>query len=354
MGEPGLLRDDEPPHPSGPRLHAPRYADLAARRRREPDIRPAASRAAQSDRPDPADRAGAQLSVHRSTRSSASFPTPIQRPSRQIPAMAFAPDSQYPPSAPWSVMMIQSASIRRSRASSTGWPSHIPKSSRSSTCSSHAFATGLLRERLLAMLAGFFGASAAVLAVVGLYGMISFAVARAGRRLGSASRSARERPQVVGMMMREAGWLLGAGVAVGAGLSLLAGRSTASAALRAETQRPAHAGRRVCCWPASPRSRASFRRVRRRGWIRWSRCATSRKKGRRKKEEERRKSACGSSDPSTWLRVVLSLSKDAARSRRASASGGGAPRALRKEEVRAVERPPRSRPCPTPPRRQPR
>ena len=44
-------------------------------------------------------------------------------------------------------------------------------------------------------------------------------------------------------------------------------------------------------------------------------------------------SACGPSDASTKLRVVLSVPKGEARSRRARASGGGAPRALREADV---------------------
>ncbi len=87
---------------------------------------------------------------------------------------------------------------------------------------------GLLRERLLAMLAGFFGALAAVLAVVGLYGMISFAVAQRRQEIGIRVALGAQRPQVIGMMMREAGWLLAIGLAVGAGLSLLAGRSAST------------------------------------------------------------------------------------------------------------------------------
>ena len=48
----------------------------------------------------------------------------------------------------------------------------------------------LLRERLMATLSGFFGGVAALLAVVGLYGVIAYTVARRTKKSGSGLRSA--------------------------------------------------------------------------------------------------------------------------------------------------------------------
>jgi ABC-type antimicrobial peptide transport system permease subunit len=75
------------------------------------------------------------------------------------------------------------------------------------------------------MLAGFFGIVAAVLAMVGLYGMISFSVARRQREIGIRAALGARRPQVVGMVMREAVALMIVGLVLGASASLLAGRS---------------------------------------------------------------------------------------------------------------------------------
>jgi putative ABC transport system permease protein len=66
---------------------------------------------------------------------------------------------------------------------------------------------------------------AAVLAVVGLYGMISYSVARRQREIGIRAALGARRTQVVGMVMREAVTLMSIGLAVGAAASLLAGRS---------------------------------------------------------------------------------------------------------------------------------
>jgi predicted permease len=148
----------------------------------------------------------------------------------QIPAMAFAPDSQYPTPGPWVVMMIHS-SIDPA-AAIAGIKHRLAENNPSVIAEFNVFQSrirdGLLRERLLAMLAGFFGALAALLAVVGLYGMISFAVAQRRQEIGIRVALGARRRQVIGMMMREAGWLLAVGLVVGAGLSLLAGQSAAT------------------------------------------------------------------------------------------------------------------------------
>jgi ABC-type antimicrobial peptide transport system permease subunit len=80
----------------------------------------------------------------------------------------------------------------------------------------------------MAMLAGFFGVLAAALATVGLYGVISYIVARRRNEIGIRLALGAARGQVIFMVMREAGELLVVGVAVGTALSLVAGRSVAS------------------------------------------------------------------------------------------------------------------------------
>jgi ABC-type antimicrobial peptide transport system permease subunit len=87
---------------------------------------------------------------------------------------------------------------------------------------------GLVRERLMALLSGFFGFLAALLAMVGLYGVISYLVARRRNEIGIRMALGAERRQVVRMVMGEACRLLGIGVAAGTALSLVPGRWASS------------------------------------------------------------------------------------------------------------------------------
>jgi len=87
---------------------------------------------------------------------------------------------------------------------------------------------GLLRERLLAMLSEFFGFLAGLLATVGLYGVISYMVARRTSEIGIRMALGANRRDIVAMVMGEAGTLLAVGLAVGALLSLFAARAAAA------------------------------------------------------------------------------------------------------------------------------
>jgi predicted permease len=83
----------------------------------------------------------------------------------------------------------------------------------------------LVRERLMATLSGFFGGVAALLAVVGLYGVIAYTVARRTNEIGIRMALGAGRPDVLRMILREAAMLIGAGLVVGVGLALLSGRA---------------------------------------------------------------------------------------------------------------------------------
>jgi len=88
----------------------------------------------------------------------------------------------------------------------------------------------LLAERLLATLSGFFGALAVVLAMIGLYGVMSYTVAERTSEIGIRMALGARRADVTAMILRKAATLLVAGLAVGTGLSLAAA-SAASALL---------------------------------------------------------------------------------------------------------------------------
>jgi len=87
---------------------------------------------------------------------------------------------------------------------------------------------GLLREQLMAMLSGFFGALAVILAIVGLYGVISYMVVQRRNEIGVRMALGASRRDIVTMILREAFILLGIGLAIGTMLALVAGNAAAS------------------------------------------------------------------------------------------------------------------------------
>jgi putative ABC transport system permease protein len=86
----------------------------------------------------------------------------------------------------------------------------------------------LLRERLMAVLSGFFGGLAVILATIGLYGVISYMVTRRQNEIGIRMALGAGAGSVLGLVLREAGMLLGIGLAVGVVLTIALGRLTAA------------------------------------------------------------------------------------------------------------------------------
>jgi ABC-type antimicrobial peptide transport system permease subunit len=86
----------------------------------------------------------------------------------------------------------------------------------------------LLRERLMATLSGFFGFLAVVLATIGLYGVMSYMVARRRGEIGIRMALGANRGDVLGLVLREAGMLLAVGLVIGTGLAIAVGRTASS------------------------------------------------------------------------------------------------------------------------------
>jgi ABC-type antimicrobial peptide transport system permease subunit len=72
-----------------------------------------------------------------------------------------------------------------------------------------------MRERLVAVLSSTFGAVAVVLACIGLYGVLSFAVTRRTHELGIRMALGATRGEVVWLVLRDALALAVGGIAVG-------------------------------------------------------------------------------------------------------------------------------------------
>ncbi len=77
--------------------------------------------------------------------------------------------------------------------------------------------TSLARERLLALLSGFFGGLALLLALIGLYGTMAYSVTRRRKEIGIRVALGATRARLVAMVTGEAGRLVGVGIVLGAG-----------------------------------------------------------------------------------------------------------------------------------------
>ena len=145
----------------------------------------------------------------------------------------------------------------------------------------------IIPERLIATLSGFFGGLGALLAAIGLYGLLAYTVARRTNEIGIRMALGATERDVTRMVLKSALGLVCAGLAVGAPIAVWSKRLAASmmasvAAVAAETR---SAVRRV---PNRLRRAAMITvallaayvpRGGRRAWIPWKPCVVGTRKG---------------------------------------------------------------------------
>ncbi|HYA98570.1 MAG TPA: ABC transporter permease [Methylomirabilota bacterium] len=87
---------------------------------------------------------------------------------------------------------------------------------------------GLVGDRLMAALSGFFGCLAVVLAVIGLYGVISYTGAQRRNEIAIRMAMGAGRGNILRLVLQEAAVLLAAGLVIGTGLALAGGNAAAA------------------------------------------------------------------------------------------------------------------------------
>jgi putative ABC transport system permease protein len=97
----------------------------------------------------------------------------------------------------------------------------------------------LVQERLIAMLSGFFGLLALLLAGLGLYGVTSYAVTRRRSEIGIRMALGAAPGGVVRLVLRRVAALVGAGVLLGAAASFWAATFVATLLFGVEARDPA-------------------------------------------------------------------------------------------------------------------
>ncbi len=148
----------------------------------------------------------------------------------EAPPISYAPATQYPDKTLWSGMYIRSSAPLASVISAL--KRRLSASHPEMAMDFRVFQTqieeGLIRERLMAALSGFFGALAALLATIGLYSVMAYVMVRRRNEIGIRMALGAGRQSVIGLVMKDAALLVMTGVAIGLACALALARTAAS------------------------------------------------------------------------------------------------------------------------------
>jgi len=144
-----------------------------------------------------------------------------------IQPIAFVPLAQHPSLRQWPAMVIRSSAPAASVVAGVKQVvgEFRPNMSTMFTVLEAQVRDSLVLERLMAWLAGGFGALAALLSVVGVYGVISYFVVRRRHEIAIRLALGAGRARVVRLVLRDIGVLLVIGLVLGAAASAMAARA---------------------------------------------------------------------------------------------------------------------------------
>jgi len=148
----------------------------------------------------------------------------------ETPAMTFAPVSQFPAPGPWGWVMIRSDMPPAAIASAVKktLAEEHPDVLTEFSDLQEQIRDGLMAERLMAMLSGFFGFLAVLLATVGLYGVISYVGQMRSNEIGIRIALGATRGTVIGIILRQTLRLLAVGIVAGLAFALAGARGAGS------------------------------------------------------------------------------------------------------------------------------
>ena len=145
----------------------------------------------------------------------------------EVPPIAFVPAQQYPERVYFTNVFIRSSSPSAALISAVRQKLNglYPEMK----VEYHEFQAevqnGIARERMMALLSGFFGALAAILAMIGLYGVISYIFAIRKNEIGIRMAMGATQDNVVGIVLRQTMGLLAVGVGIGLVLAVFTTRA---------------------------------------------------------------------------------------------------------------------------------
>ena len=145
---------------------------------------------------------------------------------QKLPATIYLPVTQDPRPGTFAQMLIRTSMPQGAveptlkKAFHAAGPAMIPAFGNFRTMIDRS----LTQDQMLAALSGFFGMLAVILATIGLYGSMTFVVARRTRELGIRIALGASRDGILRLVLREAGTLVAVGCVIGGALALALSR----------------------------------------------------------------------------------------------------------------------------------